>query len=123
MKHRFSKARTRALLLLVTALLAGAAHAASPAATDVDDATATGVQLFASRCAMCHRAGGMGTGLLARRPNGGSGLLEERRDLTSAFVLAVARAGTGNMPRIARGEVSDRQLQRIAAYLAREPAR
>jgi hypothetical protein len=72
---------------------------------------------------MCHRAGGMGTGLLSRRPNGGSGLLEERRDLTAPFVQTVARVGTGNMPRIPRGEVSDTQLARIAAYLAKEPQR
>ena len=50
-------------------------------------------------------------------------VLEERQDLLAPFVIAVARNGTGNMPRIPRGEVSDAQLARIAAYLAREPAR
>lgn len=117
-----SRVRLRAWMaaLLFAAAIAPGARAAG---TPDDDASATGAQLFASRCGMCHRAGGMGTGLLARRPDGGTGLLEERRDLVAAFVIAVARNGSGNMPRIARGEVSDAQLARIAAYLAREPVR
>jgi mono/diheme cytochrome c family protein len=105
--------------LLVCASLAAPLHAAETA----DASRLSDEQLFATRCGVCHRAGGMGTGLLGRRPNGGSGLLEERRDLTADFIKAVARAGTGNMPRIARGEVSDAQLTRIAAYLTREPSR
>lgn len=109
--------------LAVAVAFAGAMSPAARAADASADASATGAQLFASRCGMCHRAGGMGTGLLSRRPDGGTGLLEERRDLPSAFVIAVARNGSGNMPRIARGEVSDAQLARIAAYLAREPVR
>lgn len=102
-------------LALIGVLHVGAAVAASTA----EDGW-TGEKLFASRCGMCHRAGGMGTGILSRRPNGGSGLLEERRDLTGEFIRAVARAGTGNMPRIPRGEVSDAQLARIATYLAKD---
>ncbi len=108
----------RRVSFLALALLGSSAALASGTA---DDAGATGAQLFGSRCAMCHRAGGMGTGILSRRPNAGNGLLEERRDLTVPFVTAVVRNGTGNMPRIPRGEVSDAQLARIAAYLAREP--
>ena len=114
-------------LVLSQLLLAGlalfAAGQVASAANTADDTTATGAQLFASKCGMCHRAGGMGTGLLSRRPDGGTGLLEERRDLLAPFVVAVARNGSGNMPRIARGEVTDTQLARIAAYLAREPVR
>ncbi len=110
--------------ILAAALLVGAALLpVSASATETADDAQTGAQLFASRCGMCHRAGGMGTGILARRPDAGSGLLEERKDLLSAFVKAAARAGTGNMPRIPRGEVSDAQLDRIAAYLSREPLR
>jgi mono/diheme cytochrome c family protein len=111
---------TRGPWLLLAALLAAAAPSA---AQDARATQATGAQLFAARCGMCHRAGGMGTGLLSRRPDGGTGLLEERRDLLAPFVQAVVRAGTGNMPRIARGEVSDAELARIAAYLAKEPVR
>jgi mono/diheme cytochrome c family protein len=114
--------RRSARLAALAAAAVGLASAATVfAAGTPDDASASGAQLFASRCAMCHRAGGMGTGILSRRPNAGAGLLEERRDLAADFIKAVARAGTGNMPRISRGEVSDAQLARIAAYLAREP--
>jgi mono/diheme cytochrome c family protein len=109
----------RAAALLLVALLAAPLYEAEGA----DETQATGAQLFAARCGMCHRAGGMGTGLLSRRPDGGTGLLEERRDLLAPFVQAVVRAGSGNMPRIARGEVSDAELARIAAYLAKEPLR
>lgn len=111
---------TLRLALLGAALLASAAAGAGQTP---EDAGLTGAQLFATKCGMCHRAGGMGTGLLSRRPDQGNGLLEERKDLTADFVKAVVRAGTGNMPRIARGEVTDAQLARIAAYLAREPIR
>ena len=114
-------ARRLALRTVLTLTLAVPAMAR--AASAADDAMTTGAQLFGSKCAMCHRAAGMGTGLLSRRPNAGAGLLEERKDLTAPFVIAVARNGTGNMPRIPRGEVSDSQLARIASYLAREPAR
>ena len=79
-----------------------------------------GEQLFAVTCARCHRVNGMGTGLLSRRKGiAGEGLLEKREDLTIAFIQTVVRVGTGNMPRISRGEVSDGELAKIADYLAR----
>jgi mono/diheme cytochrome c family protein len=68
---------------------------------------------------MCHGKNGMGTGLLARRMQVAELLL--RSDLSAAYVAQVARAGVGNMPAIPRGEVSDRQLEAIAAYLATPP--
>ena len=83
-------------------------------------AVSEGEQLFSETCARCHRAGGMGTGILSRRKGiAADGQLEKREDLVSSFVKAVVRAGTGNMPRISRAEVSDRQLAKIADYLSR----
>ncbi len=82
------------------------------------DATG-GEALYVEYCAMCHNANGMGTGLLARRRD--DALLEEREDLTAAFVVIAARNGIGNMPAIPRGEVSDEQLQAIGDYLAAGP--
>ena len=79
-----------------------------------------GAALFVEKCAMCHREKGMGTGLLSRRLN--IALLEDRRDLSSDAVVAMARIGVGNMPRISRGEVSDEQLLAIANYLGRVEA-
>jgi mono/diheme cytochrome c family protein len=75
-----------------------------------------GEKLYLAKCAMCHGPGGMGTGLLARRMD--QPLLEKRTDLTADYVVQAARMGIGNMPAIPRGEVSDAELQQIAAHLA-----
>jgi cytochrome c553 len=75
--------------------------------------------LFVEKCGMCHRQMGMGTVILARRMDASIARLENRTDLTAEYVTVAARQGIGNMPRIPRGEVSDAQLARIAAYLAR----
>jgi mono/diheme cytochrome c family protein len=118
--------RSIALLLLAAAAISGPLAAqvtsgASPAWPPVPGAApAEGEKLFAETCARCHRVGGMGTGILSRRKGiAGEGLLEKRDDLTISFVQAVVRVGTGNMPRISRAEVSNRQLAKIADYLAR----
>lgn len=76
--------------------------------------------LFVEKCGMCHRQMGMGTVILARRMDPKVAMLETRQDLSSDMVIASARMGIGNMPRISRGEVSDAQLAQIAAYLAKE---
>jgi cytochrome c553 len=80
-------------------------------------------QLFVEKCGMCHRQMGMGTVILARRMDPKVAMLETRQDLSADMVIASARMGIGNMPRISRGEVSDTQLAQIAAYLAREPGK
>ena len=92
------------------------AHAANAGPTD-------GKALFQEKCAMCHGPGGMGTGLLGRRMDPKIAELEKRTDLVPDFVVAAARQGIGNMPRITRGEVSDRQLVAIAGYLSKGGAR
>lgn len=74
-----------------------------------------GEKLYLAKCAMCHGAGGMGTGLLARRVE--EPLLEKRTDMDRDFVVQAARMGIGNMPAIPRGEVSDGDLNQIAEYL------
>ncbi|HKJ74980.1 MAG TPA: cytochrome c [Alphaproteobacteria bacterium] len=78
-----------------------------------------GKALFHEKCAMCHEPNGMGTALLARRTKPAE--LTKRTDLTKDFVIQVARTGLGNMPAISRGEVSDPQLEAIAAYLHKAP--
>ncbi|MFM1886911.1 MAG: hypothetical protein RL026_2068 [Pseudomonadota bacterium] len=106
------QARNTALLALLaagTASLAGVAQGA-----DLD-----GKILFKQKCAMCHDAAGMGTGLLSRRVDPKVAELEKREDLSAAFVVSAARVGILNMPNITRGDVSDPQLQAIALYLSR----
>ncbi len=78
-----------------------------------------GKQLFQHKCAMCHGAVGMGTGLLARRMKPEIAPLEMREDLSAAYVERAARVGVLNMPPITRGDVSDAQLASIAQYLAK----
>jgi mono/diheme cytochrome c family protein len=79
-----------------------------------------GQALFKEKCLMCHGKAGMGTALLSRRVQPGELLL--RKDLVAAFVVRAARIGLGNMPAITRGEVSDAQMDAIAAYLAANSA-
>jgi len=76
--------------------------------------------VFGEKCGMCHRAGGMGTTLLARRFPAEQAILENRRDLEPAFVEAVVRGGLGVMYPLSRGEVSDAQLVVIQQYLVKE---
>ena len=101
--------RTLVALLLATGVTAGAQAAAAP----------DGKALFTNRCGMCHQTIGMGVSILARRPNDASkGFLEDRKDLSAAFVRTVVRSGIANMPRMSRGEVSDAELTMIASYLS-----
>lgn len=97
-----------------------AAAAAAPAAPHAAtaDMHRDGKELYRTRCGMCHQGIGMAVSLLSRRPGDTTkGLLENRKDLSVEFVVTAARTGIGNMPRIARGEVSDPELTAIAAYL------
>jgi mono/diheme cytochrome c family protein len=103
-------------LLLAAALLA--APIAAPLGVSGQPAL-DGKALFHTKCGMCHAAGGMGTGLLARRVQPAE--LEKRSNLTADYVFQFARRGSGNMPPITPGDVSAPQLKAIAAYLASGP--
>ncbi|MBN8831331.1 MAG: cytochrome c, partial [Sphingomonadales bacterium] len=81
-----------------------------------------GKDLFSNRCGACHLEMGMGTNLitkqqmaLGRPPT--MGLLVNRDDLTADYVKSVARMGKGAMPRQTRVDVTDAELDKIAAYL------
>jgi len=73
--------------------------------------------LYVEKCSMCHRQMGMGTVLLGRRVDPAQAMLENREALTAEYIITAARQGIGNMPRISTAEVSDEQMNRIAAYL------
>jgi mono/diheme cytochrome c family protein len=110
------------LLLVALLLVGGAAIAQGPPPAPKPETrssrpSATGGEaLYLQHCAMCHGPNGMGTGLLARRVQ--PALLEQRRNLAAAFVIAAARNGIGNMPAIPRGEVGEADLKAIGDYLA-----
>ncbi|MEY2927978.1 MAG: hypothetical protein RL367_2455 [Pseudomonadota bacterium] len=83
-----------------------------------------GEQLFRNHCGMCHLAGGMGTNVLtvqmiaAKRPPT-DGLLENRTDLQADYIKTVVRNGKIAMPRQTRVDVTDVELDSVAAYLAK----
>ena len=84
-----------------------------------------GEALFSHHCGYCHLAGGMGTNLLTKqRMMAGEppekGLLANRTDLTADYIKSVVRMGKVAMPRLTRVDVTDAELDAIAAYLAKE---
>jgi cytochrome c553 len=87
-------------------------------------ASAGGEAIFSNRCGSCHLAGGMGTNLLTKQrlalgEQPENGLLTNRKDLTPDYVKQVVRQGKMAMPRLSRVEVTDSELDAIAAYLGR----
>lgn len=83
-----------------------------------------GAALFSNRCGACHLIGGMGTNLLTKeRVMAGqppeTGLLTNRTDLSRGFIKHIVRNGKLAMPRLTRVDVTDAELDAIAAYLAK----
>ena len=107
---------------IALALIAGATGAAT--AQSADDATATPAtqpsprELFERECGICHGPVGTGTMMLARRMDEDKAQLARRTDLQPGYVKVVVRNGIASMPAITRVEVTDDELDQIAAYLA-----
>jgi mono/diheme cytochrome c family protein len=78
---------------------------------------ADGKDLFAHKCGICHREGGAGTFMLARRLGESKALLETRQDLSADLVRQVVRHGIVSMPRFSRVELTDSELAAVVAYL------
>ena len=97
---------------------------AQMAAGDRLNSTMDGKDLFSNRCGTCHLDWGMGTNLITKqqvamgRPPS-MGLLTNRDDLTADYVKSVARMGKAAMPRQTRVDVTDAELEKIAAYLGK----
>jgi len=110
--------------LALGGLDATAAQAADPSAI------AAGKAAFEYHCAACHGrervAGGQmlpATASLALKYKGAvPAALEDRRDLTPAFVEYTVRHGVAVMPFFRKTMVSDADLDAIAAYLTRNNA-
>ena len=86
--------------------------------------TEDGAALFSNHCGACHLAAGMGTNLLtAQQVAAGKtpdkGLLANRDDLAADYVKAVVRSGKGAMPRQTKVDVTDAELDKVAAYLGK----
>ncbi|GEM_PF-5675925 len=78
---------------------------------------------FQRACSVCHGSGPAKPGTRALRAKYGGklpALLEQRTDLAAAYVRYVVRHGVSVMPPFRKTELSDADLDAIAAYLSRE---
>ena len=97
----------------LAALVVGAARAQEPGAR--------GQQVFADWCAPCHAPGARhpGTQALEALYKGTKpAALEQRTDLTPELTRAFVRTGVSVMPPFRKTEISDADLDALAAYLA-----
>jgi mono/diheme cytochrome c family protein len=78
-----------------------------------------GKHLYDRTCIYCHGPGVWGTNRLAKRLDKDHALLESRTDLTAAGIRAIVRSGVGSMPPLRKTELSDSDVDAIAAYLTR----
>jgi mono/diheme cytochrome c family protein len=93
----------------------GAAAAAADAPT-----LAQGAQVFEHWCLPCHGHGDQFPGTVAlgvKYQNKLPGALQDRTDLVPDLVKAVVRTGVTVMPFFRKTEVSDAELDALAAYL------
>jgi (+)-pinoresinol hydroxylase len=105
--------------LLVVALVAAPAIAvAQQPPTNVDK----GRDVYQYWCASCHGRGNRFPGTTALQAKYGGkvpAVLDDRTDLTPAGVRLFVRRGTSIMPFFRKTEVSDTDLDAMAAYLTR----
>jgi mono/diheme cytochrome c family protein len=81
-----------------------------------------GHDVFERWCAPCHAAGPFHAGTaglqVKYRGSDESPVLEQRTDLTPAFVKQIVRHGVNAMPPFRKTEITDAELDAIAAYLS-----
>jgi mono/diheme cytochrome c family protein len=108
------KALTPVLFALACFGLGGHALAADDAGIQ------KGQKVFDYWCATCHGPGLPGTvALETKYKSSKPGLLNERTDLTPPVTKAFVRHGVSIMPFFRKTEISDADLDALAAYLAR----
>lgn len=108
---------------LIVAGFTGLNIAQAAAATALD--ANSGKALYADHCAACHAAGPghPGAQSLQLKYDGKlPAVLTQRTDLAPAVVKYFVRHGAGSMPFFRKTEVSDGELDKIAAYLSSNPA-
>jgi len=114
----------------IAGLLVGTVASAQPPERSAQ--LAQGKQVYDYWCLPCH---GPGLGLpgfgalpgtqqlqIKYRDTNISPLLEERSDLVPEFVKVIVRQGVSFMPQFRKTEISDAELDALAAYLARNNA-
>jgi (+)-pinoresinol hydroxylase len=104
-------------------LSAAAALALCATASAAESQTPQGKAVYDKWCAPCHAAGPghPGTTAIAALYKGSKpAALEERTDLTPAVVKQFVRKGVSVMPFFRKTEISDAELDALAAYLSRK---
>lgn len=104
-------------------VLAALALAAPALAQPVTDARPQGGEaLFKARCAICHEGMAPGVLTLTKRLGKEKSLIAQRTDLDPAYVKFVVRHGLRAMPPLGRVEITDAELDEVAAYVTRHHA-
>ncbi len=101
-------------LVVTWMAISGAAHAQ-------DAAAARGSEVFQNWCAACHAPGPRhpGTQALEALYKGAKpAALEQRTDLVPELTRSFVRTGVSVMPPFRKTEISDADLEALAAYLA-----
>jgi mono/diheme cytochrome c family protein len=97
---------------------AGVVLSATVAAAQDAPAPRSPEQVFADKCVFCHDARGWGTRSLARRTPEGQAQLLDREVLPAVLVQYAVRRGVGSMPQFTPTEISDVELDALAAWLS-----
>ncbi len=107
--------------------LAGSAALAQGIAADIERPEVPGRVVFEQQCAPCHGTGPgddgsptlPGTAALDAKYGGDRpGPLELRSDLPAPVLRVILRRGSGAMPMFRKGELTDAQIDELAAYIA-----
>jgi mono/diheme cytochrome c family protein len=109
--------RVLVTLIIVGLLLTGGTAVADEASLSAQELQ--GKHLYDRICIYCHGPGVWGTNRLAKRLDKDHALLENRTDLPASAIRAIVRSGVGSMPPMRRTELSDADVEAIAAYLTR----
>ena len=109
-----------AVAVLATALCEFTAAPALADDASLSPAQLRGKQLYERTCIYCHGPGVWATNRLAQRLDKEHALLVNRTDLSVPGIRAIVRDGVGSMPPLRRTEISDSDLDAIAAYLTRQ---
>jgi mono/diheme cytochrome c family protein len=80
-----------------------------------------GKRVFENRCAQCHApgVGHPGTQQLGWTRGDNRAVLEQRSDLTAAYISVVVRNGLAEMPAFRPTEINPTELRQLAQYLTR----
>ena len=118
---------TAAAVLLLSATLHAAEHAPNidwlPAPVAAKPGQAPGYLQFQMSCSVCHGNGPHRPGtraLQAKYQGSVPALLENRTDLSADYIRQTVRRGVSVMPFFRKTELSDADLEAIAAYLTRK---